>query len=212
MENNKICKTCKIEKPITEYKTYKNKFYPGKIYTHQHCEKCQVDNRLKYYKLNIEKVRKYYKINKEKIKKCYKLNREKNIKISKDFYKINRNSILEKAKIRRKLNPSEQLLLNIRDIAKKRNLEFTLQQNDLIIPNECPILGITLQVNTNRYNDNSYSFIRINTNLGYLPGNVQIVSFRARRILNKVKKILNSVNRDEIEKVYLYLKELKNVN
>lgn len=51
-------------------------------------------------------------------------------------------------------------------------------------PLVCPILGIELNYFAEATVEGSPSFDRINSNIGYIPGNVQIISWRANRIKN----------------------------
>ncbi len=74
--------------------------------------------------------------------------------------------------------------------AKKANSirvgkEFTVEFGDIDFPTHCPILGIELNYfNEEGYLDDSPSFDRINPALGYVKGNVAIISMRANRIKN----------------------------
>lgn len=87
--------------------------------------------------------------------------------------------------------------------AKKQNVPFELTIDDIIIPSHCPILDIELYVSDTGKGptDNSPTLDKIVPHLGYVKGNVMIISHRA-----------NSIKRDatleEIEKLYLWLKNL----
>lgn len=66
--------------------------------------------------------------------------------------------------------------------AKKRNVEFSITKDDVIVPEFCPILGIKLQMNNGSGSggkDNSYSLDRIDPSKGYVKGNVQVISHKA---------------------------------
>lgn len=73
--------------------------------------------------------------------------------------------------------------------AKKANatrvgIPWTVCFGDLTWPKTCPILGISLNYFAEEREEGSPSFDRIDPNLGYVAGNVQIVSWRANRIKN----------------------------
>lgn len=72
-----------------------------------------------------------------------------------------------------------------RQNVKAKGKEFTCTFESLDIPKTCPILGIPLNYFCENYRDDSYpTFDRTDSSLGYIPGNVQIVSWRANRIKN----------------------------
>lgn len=68
--------------------------------------------------------------------------------------------------------------------AKKRaialGLPFDIEPEDIIVPKVCPVLGILLTVGGAR--DSSPSLDRKIPALGYVKGNVFVISFRANRI------------------------------
>ena len=66
--------------------------------------------------------------------------------------------------------------------SKKLGFHFTIKHSDLTWPTHCPILGIPLS--WEGHVDNTPSIDRINSTLGYVPGNVQVISARANRIKN----------------------------
>lgn len=68
--------------------------------------------------------------------------------------------------------------------AKSGKWEWTITPADLEYPLVCPMLGITLDWFKEYRDDSSPSFDRINSNLGYIPGNVVVCSWRANRIKN----------------------------
>lgn len=60
-------------------------------------------------------------------------------------------------------------------------LPFDLTPEDVLIPDICPVLSIPLErVSENK--DNAPSLDRINNSLGYVRGNVVVISFKANRI------------------------------
>lgn len=68
--------------------------------------------------------------------------------------------------------------------AIRNGIEFTVDFGELTFPTHCPILGIELDYFTEKMQENSISFDRINPQKGYVSGNVVIISWRANRIKN----------------------------
>lgn len=68
--------------------------------------------------------------------------------------------------------------------AKKKNLPFNLELSDIIIPEFCPVLGIKLEKSNNYVKDCSPTIDRLNNNLGYVKGNICVMSYRANCIKN----------------------------
>jgi hypothetical protein len=79
------------------------------------------------------------------------------------------------------------LYSRLKSSAKKRNIDFDLQLTDfyeLSYPITCPVLGIPLQFNRGKVQDNSYSIDRIDSSLGYTSDNIQVISYRANMLKN----------------------------
>ena len=68
--------------------------------------------------------------------------------------------------------------------AKEQGLDFDLSVDDIVIPVECPILGIRLKHRTGRSggNDESPSLDKKVPHLGYTKGNVWVISHLANRM------------------------------
>lgn len=67
-----------------------------------------------------------------------------------------------------------------RQRAKKKGIEFSLTRSDIVVPSVCPVLGLRLQRNLGgTAAPNSPSLDRIDPAHGYVPGNVQVISYRA---------------------------------
>jgi hypothetical protein len=88
-----------------------------------------------------------------------------------------------------------------RSRAKKKNIQFNIEKQDIIVPQFCPILGIKINKGAHSTDPNMPSLDRIDNTLGYIKGNVRIISFKA----NQLK--LNSTF-EEYEKLYLFYKNL----
>lgn len=106
---------------------------------------------------------------------------------------------------KRYLNPTliekEKRILNgARFNAKRRKIEFSLEISDLVWPEMCPVLGLKLNYGGTKGRNaaDSPSLDRTDNSLGYVKGNVVVMSWRA-----------NSIKRDStIEEVHLLLEYL----
>jgi len=74
------------------------------------------------------------------------------------------------------------MLRQARHRAKKQGVPCTLTVADFHIPEVCPVLGIRLQKGRASGLDSSPSLDRVYPPLGYVPGNVIVVSTRANRL------------------------------
>jgi hypothetical protein len=80
--------------------------------------------------------------------------------------------------------PEQRLLMAARSRARKKGRAFTLTLNDIHIPEFRPVLGVRLELEarTRHARPNSPSLDRIEAHLGYVPGNVWVISHRANVI------------------------------
>jgi len=79
-------------------------------------------------------------------------------------------------------NPVKALFAGRKSDAKKRGIEFTITERDVIIPEVCPVLGIPIVASGGSRTNNSPSIDRIDNNKGYVPGNVVVISWRANML------------------------------
>lgn len=80
---------------------------------------------------------------------------------------------------------NETRLLNYaRRNARRRGEECSLELEDIVIPEYCPVLGIKLEPGNSSHQDCSPSVDRIDSTKGYTKDNVWIISARANRIKN----------------------------
>lgn len=84
----------------------------------------------------------------------------------------------------RQEDPIRFMLYAARGRAKKHGIEFDLLPQDLTMPTHCPVLGISLEMCTEYQRDRSPTLDRIIPGLGYVRGNVIVVSAKANRIKN----------------------------
>lgn len=80
---------------------------------------------------------------------------------------------IEKTKIAR------GLLSDAKYRAKKYDIELDIELVDIIVPDNCPILGIPLFCNRKHSGPNSPSIDRIDSSKGYIKNNIQVISHKA---------------------------------
>lgn len=75
-------------------------------------------------------------------------------------------------------NPAKMMLRSARSRAKTKGLAFNITVDDIIIPEYCPVLKIKLEANGGKggAKRNSPSLDRIIPELGYVKGNIQVMS------------------------------------
>jgi hypothetical protein len=174
---SKICTQCIKDKPIKEFRTRK---YIGKIkislYLESRCKDCE---RLRSHLYAVDP--------KNKIK-----NKERSLRNyhTKGYARCKEN---------RKKNLKKFLLNTVKYRAKKKGLDFNLIEEDLIIPDYCPLLEIRIaKTGSHKNSANSPSIDRINSSLGYIRGNIRIISYRANILKNSITK----------EEVYIFYKNM----
>ena len=63
--------------------------------------------------------------------------------------------------------------------AKERGLEFSVRLEDIKWTDYCPIMGVKLERNKGNVQANSPTLDRVNSDYGYIKGNVRIICWRA---------------------------------
>ena len=80
--------------------------------------------------------------------------------------------------------------------AKLCNVPHSITVDDIVIPSHCPVLGLKLENNNHQC---APSLDRIIPSLGYVSGNICVIS-------NRANMIKNAASEDELYAVYLYLR------
>jgi hypothetical protein len=96
--------------------------------------------------------------------------------------------------------------LSRKQVAKTKSIPFSIEFADIEQPTHCPVLGIELEYGWSGENtrlDNKATLDKVIPSLGYVPGNVYVISWRA----NKLKSDLAI---DELEAILKYMKEKSN--
>lgn len=107
---------------------------------------------------------------------------ERQAKSRRDWYYANRDYQLRYFRERTEKFPRERMVMRARERADKEGLPFDLTAEDLEMPTHCPALGIPLVMGTGKPGDGSPSLDRIVPELGYVKGNVRVISYRANTI------------------------------
>lgn len=88
----------------------------------------------------------------------------------------------------RKNDPVRYLMNKARDRAKRAGLPFDITAADLAMPLVCPLLGIWLHANPKKVTAHSPTIDRIEPLLGYVRGNVWVISHKANTMKQDASK------------------------
>jgi hypothetical protein len=110
---------------------------------------------------------------------------------------FNKESVAYQAKHR----THEYTLLNsARARARAGGFPCTIEEADICIPAVCPVLGIPLVRGVGASTETSPTLDKLIPTLGYVPGNVRVISLRANRLKN-------DATLDELKALVRYLEE-----
>ena len=101
----------------------------------------------------------------------------------------------------RRARPKVHMLARVKARAKKFGIPFSLTVADIVIPEICPVLGIPLRIADGVSDDYSPELDRIVPAVGYVSGNVLVISRRANRIKN-------NATLEELQKIALFYTQL----
>lgn len=151
------------------------------------CKKCENWLDLSNFSTRICKGKENLQI-REICKKCSVKSIQNNEKYSNPEYR----------KVLYKKNITKHLFNNAKLRAKKKNLDFNLNVEDIIIPEICPLLHIPIIISKNKVSDNSPNLDRIDNTKGYVKGNIWIISKKANTIKNnaniqEIQLLLNNL-------------------
>lgn len=159
-----ICIRCKIEKTVEDYRPSNQKV----------CRECLIKANKKYQPPRLT--------DEEKTRRKL-ISKEKNKARSKEWYQENKLRFREEYQS----DPVRFLIYRAKQRAKKYSLPFDLKPEDIVLPEFCPVLGIKLAVSEGKDWDSrkySYSLDRIIPEMGYVVGNVQVISTMANAMKN----------------------------
>lgn len=93
----------------------------------------------------------------------------------------------------------DKILNRVKTRAKEKGLAFNLELEDIVIPDVCPVFKVPFI-----YGDHSwtYSLDRIKPELGYVKGNVVIIS-------NKANMMKNTATAEDVRMLYQWMLTLE---
>ena len=95
---------------------------------------------------------------------------------------------------------------NARIRAHRDGVPFALERGDITIPDLCPVFGVPFELpNGNGPGDYSPSLDRIKPELGYIVGNIRVISYKANRLRNNGTEA-------ELTQVLAYVRSLNGSN
>lgn len=166
----KTCTKCQEDKPLSDFRRFRDGLHPS-------CRECERKYRAGYYQQNKERI-KARDLTPEKV--------EEKRKYREDYYRRNKESFLSKQRefYNQPENRARRIFIKAKERAKDVGIEFSIELEDIIIPDNCPYLNIPLThlLGSGQLKTNS-SIDRIDSNKGYIKGNVRIIS----RLANSMK-------------------------
>ena len=115
-----------------------------------------------------------------------------------EYYRKNKEVAAER---NRRRTPASKMLSAAKQRARRKDLPFNLELEDIVVPTHCPVLGMELKSGTRQDRDASPSLDRIDPALGYVKGNVHVISLKANRIKN-------DASLEELKAVTKYFEEI----
>ena len=109
-----------------------------------------------------------------KVQSCGCIRKERSIEFNKSRFDPNAISKTTEYK----------MLARAKSRAKKNNLAFNIELDDIVIPERCPLLGIKIESTEVRNSPNNPSLDKIIPEKGYIKGNVWVISNRANTLKN----------------------------
>jgi hypothetical protein len=102
----------------------------------------------------------------------------------------------------RAANPKTYMFWRAKSRAKELGIPFSITVDDVVVPEFCPVFPhLRLEFQDGRQRpDNTPTLDKIIPSLGYVPGNVQVISMRANRLKSDATVA-------ELEAIIRYIKE-----
>lgn len=101
---------------------------------------------------------------------------------TRNYYHIDKLGNAKKRKSWDWENPEAAMFRAAKRRAKRDDVPFSIKIEDIIIPDFCPVLGIKLEKGTGVHTHSSPSLDKLKPHLGYVPGNISVISNRANTL------------------------------
>jgi hypothetical protein len=199
-DGKKRCRKCKqILNTDSFYKRSQGKHYSyckictkvlNSEYRQSHSDAIQVQRKEHYQtnKTELQQKERYQAADKEAlreyIRKYRSKHREKLVAYSKEYWRANKSRLSSEANNKYHSDLAHSLWVGAKVRAKRLSIPFTLSEQDVVIPELCPTLGIPLVSGKGRTTQNSPTIDRLFPDLGYVPGNISVIS----RFANTIKQ------------------------
>lgn len=179
------CNRCELEREQFNFSKTKN----TKSGFHTICNFCRKEQKSIHYRLNHSSIREKQKIERE----SWSTEKKEELKLKNKMW--HRDTI------------AKRLFIRAKDRARKTGLECNITEEDIIIPEVCPLLGVPFVWGTRHDKWYTYSLDRIDNSLGYIKGNIQVITYLANTMKSKAtkeelltfsKNILNFYKEDDI--------------
>ena len=158
---SRICTKCGEEKPLEEFSRNKQ----GKYGRRAFCKECE-------HKIQNSPER------------LARRNELRKLRRENDEYRLARNLKDTETRHNNEDSIKKALVRAAKARAKKKEIPFDITIEDFILPEKCPLLEIPLTVGYGSSQENSYSLDKIIPDLGYVKGNVWVISNKANMIKN----------------------------
>lgn len=119
--------------------------------------------------------------------------------MSKEWLRRNPEKAASSHKKHRASHPKFSLVQAARKRSRESDIPCTIQETDFEIPDVCPVLGLPLVKGVGVMSELSPSLDKVIPALGYVPGNVRVISMRANRIKSDATV-------EELERILAYVR------
>lgn len=157
---------------------------------YKRCSKCRIIKELKeFYRDNSRKDKSTYQC-----RSCMTEYRKRNLSKMRDYMRRRMREDPEyicetSRRSYRNKDISEKLYTQARKRARIKGITFNIIKDDIKVPNYCPYLNVKLEPGTKGDYENTHSIDRINNNLGYIPGNIEVISKKANSMKNSATPV-----------------------